>query len=94
MSNLLNNPYRFYINSEATYKLLDKWKDMNLSAITETGVSDWADIYEWKYGFSQKYEEGYYETSADGKTKTRIGDKDTFFRKVGSSFSLSVSYAF
>ncbi|MET4543359.1 outer membrane receptor protein involved in Fe transport [Pedobacter africanus] len=94
MSNLLNNPYRFFINSEATYKLLDKWKDMNLSAITATGVSDWADIYEWKYGFSQKYEEGYYETSADGKTKTRIGDKDTFFRKVGSSFSLSVSYAF
>ncbi|MCD0488293.1 TonB-dependent receptor [Pedobacter sp. MC2016-14] len=94
MSNLFNNPYRFYINSNDTYKLLDKWKGMAMSAISATGVSDWADIYEWKYGFSQKYEEGYYETSADGKTKTRIGDKDTFTRRVGTSFSLSVSYSF
>ena len=94
MSNIRNDPYRFYINSNETYKLLDKWKNMPMSAISETGVSDWGEIYEWKYGFSQKYEEGYYETSADGKTKTRVGDKDTFTRKVGSSFSLSVSYSF
>lgn len=94
ISNLLNTPYRFYINSGDTYKLLDKWKDMNLSAITSTGATEWSDIYEWKYGFSQKYEEGYYETSPDGKTKTRIGDKDTFIRKIGTSFSFSISYSF
>ncbi|MNE55999.1 hypothetical protein D3C80_1508730 [compost metagenome] len=94
MSNLLNDPYRFYINSSDTYQVLDKWKGLGMSEITSTGVSDWSDIYEWKQGFSQKYEEGYYETSADGKTKTRIGDKDTYIRKVGSSLSLAVSYSF
>lgn len=94
MGNLLNNPYRYYINSNDTYKALDKWKGMTLAEISEKGASDWGDIYEWKYGFSQKYEEGYYETSEDGKTKKRVGDKDTFIRKVGTSFSLSVSYAF
>jgi len=93
ISNLLNTPYRFYINSTDTYKLLDKWKGLPMSEISSTGATEWSDIYEWKYGFSQKYEEGYYETSADGKTKTRIGDKDTFIRKIGTSFSLSVSYS-
>lgn len=91
IANLMNNPYRFYINSNGTYKLLDKWKDKSLSAIPET---EWSQIYEWKYGFSQKYENGYYETSEDGKTKKRIGDKDTFIRKIGTSFSLSASYSF
>jgi outer membrane receptor protein involved in Fe transport len=91
ISNLLNNPYRFYINSGNTYKLLDKWKDRSLSEIPAT---EWSEIYEWKYGFSQKYENGYYETESDGKTKKRIGDKDTFIRKVGTSFSLSASYSF
>lgn len=91
MSNLLNDPYRFYINSNDTYKLLDKWQGMAMSAINAT---DWSEIYEWKPGFSQKYEEGHYITSEDGKTKTRVGDKDTFIRRTGSSFSLSVSYSF
>lgn len=91
ISNLLNNPYRFYINSSDTYKLLDKWKGMDISAIPAT---EWSEIYEWKYGFSQKYENGYYETSEDGKTKRRVGDKDTFIRKTGTSFSLSASYSF
>ncbi|MBO9728561.1 MAG: carboxypeptidase-like regulatory domain-containing protein [Chitinophaga sp.] len=91
IANLMNNPYRFYINSNSTYKLLDKWKGQSLSAIPET---EWSEIYEWKDGFSQKYENGYYETSADGKTKTRIGDKDTFIRKIGTSFSLTAAYSF
>ncbi len=91
MSNLVNDPYRFYTNTPSTYKLRDQWKGMSLSQIP---AREWNDIYEWKYGFSDKYEEGYYETSADGKTKTRIGDKNTFSRRVGSSFSLSISYAF
>lgn len=91
MSNLLNNPYRFYINSAATFQLQDKWQGLAASAITAT---DWDDIYEWKSGYSRRFEEGYYETSADGKTKTRIGDRETFVRKVGASFSLSVAYTF
>ncbi|WP_223151597.1 carboxypeptidase regulatory-like domain-containing protein [Chitinophaga varians] len=91
VSNITNTAYRFYINSTDTYKYQDKWNGLSLSQIPAT---EWGDIYEWKEGFSQKYEEGHYETSADGKTKTRIGDKDTFIRKVGTSFSLSLSYTF
>jgi outer membrane receptor protein involved in Fe transport len=91
MSNLFNNPYRFYINSNNTFKVQDKWRGMAPSTIPAT---EWNEIYEWKFGFSQKYEEGYYETSADGKTKTRVGDIDTFIRKVGASFSFSMAYTF
>ncbi|WP_295122621.1 carboxypeptidase-like regulatory domain-containing protein [uncultured Chitinophaga sp.] len=87
MSNLLDNPHRFFINSPGTYKVKDNMENVY-------GDMEWADRYEWKYGFSEKYEKGYYETSADGKTKTRIGDIDTFVRKVGRSFSFSVSYSF
>lgn len=86
MSNLLDNAHRFFINNASTYKIKD---NANL-----VDMKEWSDRYEWKFGFSEKYEEGYYETSADGKTKTRIGDTDTFVKKVGRSFSLSVSYSF
>ncbi|RPE11998.1 TonB-dependent receptor [Chitinophaga lutea] len=91
MSNLTNSAHRFYINSDETYKLRDKYRNTPLSFIHET---DWSAIYEWKFGFSQKYEEGYLELSDDGKTKRRIGDQDTFIRKVGTSFSLSIGYTF
>ncbi|MDR6568327.1 TonB-dependent receptor domain-containing protein [Chitinophaga ginsengisegetis] len=86
MSNLFDNPHRFYINSGATYKEKDNMKNVY-------GFTEWSERYEWKFGFSEKYEEGYYETAADGKTKTRIGDIDTFTRRVGRSFSFSVSYS-
>lgn len=84
MSNLTNSPYRFFINGQNTYKLKP---DANSMTMVE-----WSDVYEWKYGFSQKYEKGYYEETTNGKV--RIGDTDTFIRKVGSSFSLAVSYNF
>ncbi|WP_276481490.1 TonB-dependent receptor domain-containing protein [Paraflavitalea pollutisoli] len=85
MTNLLDNAHRFYVNGNLTYK---ERKGVLY------GTVEWGDRYEWKYGFSEKYEEGYYEESEDGKTKTRIGDTDTFVRKVGRSFSLTVSYTF
>ena len=91
MSNLLDNPYRFYINSTDTYERQERWRGVNVNQITAT---EWNDIYKWKYGFSSKYEEGFYETTADGKTRVKVGDKDTFIRKVGASFSLSVAYTF
>ncbi|PST83876.1 TonB-dependent receptor [Pedobacter yulinensis] len=94
MSNIMNSPYRFYINSEETYQLQDRWKGMGISHINDAGAFDWIDIYEWKPGFSQKYEEGTYENSDDGKTRTRTGDRDTFTRRVGASFSLSLTYNF
>lgn len=93
MSNLLNTPYQFYVNGIDTYKYQDKWKGVSPGEIYYQ-TEDWSEIYEWKYGFNQKYDKGYLETSQDGKTKTRIGDKDTFYRKVGTSFSLSFSYSF
>lgn len=91
MSNLTNSAYRFYINSDDTYKFQDKWAGMATSAIPAT---EWNDIYEWKFGFSQKYEAGYLESADGGKTKRRVGDQDTFIRKVGTSFSLSIGYTF
>lgn len=91
LSNLLNSPFRFYVNRAETFKVQDRWKGL---ANSEWPTQEWEEIYEWKFGFSQKYEEGYYETSEDGKQKTRVGDKETFNRKVGSSFSLSVGYTF
>jgi hypothetical protein len=87
MSNLFDNPHRFFVNNTTTYKEKDEAKGVY-------GLTEWSDKYEWKYGFSEKYEEGYYETSADGKTKTRIGDTDTYIKKVGRSLSLSVAYTF
>lgn len=91
LSNLLNSPFRFYVNRPETYKIQDRWKGLSNS---EWPTQEWDEIYEWKFRFSQKYEEGYYETSADGTKKMRIGDKETFNRKVGSSFSLSIGYTF
>lgn len=85
MSNLLNSPYRFFINSSETYKIKPGSDIMSMR--------EWSDVYEWKYGFTDKYEKGYYEPSTDGKLR-RIGDTDTFIRKVGTSFSLSLSYNF
>lgn len=85
MSNLLNSSYRFFINSQETYKIKPGADIMTMT--------EWSDVYEWKYGFSDKYEKGYYEPGENGKT-ARIGDKDTFIRKIGTSFSLSLSYNF
>ncbi|AOM80575.1 TonB-dependent receptor [Pedobacter steynii] len=85
LSNLFDNPYRFFVNNASTYKI----KPNSSMYFTE-----WSERYEWKYGFSEKYEEGYYDTSEDGKTKTRVGDTDTYVRKIGRSMSLSLSYSF
>ncbi len=87
MSNLFDDPHRFFINSVSTYKPKD-------GVGSTVGLTEWSEIYEWRFGFSEKYEEGYYETAADGKTKRRIGDTDTFMRKVGRSFSFAVAYSF
>jgi len=84
MSNLLNSPYRFFINSSDTYKI-KPGSDM-------MSMTEWSDVYEWKYGFSDKYEKGYTESTAEGIK--RFGDTDTFIRKIGASFSLSLSYNF
>ncbi|QJB33667.1 TonB-dependent receptor [Chitinophaga oryzae] len=86
ISNLTNSPYRFFINGKNTYSLKPGADNMYMN--------EWSDVYEWKEGFSQKYEEGYYVDDRDGKRKVRIGDTDTFIRKIGSSFSLSISYNF
>ncbi|AFD07226.1 carboxypeptidase regulatory-like domain-containing protein [Solitalea canadensis] len=85
ISNLLNSPYRFFINGQNTYKTKPGADIMNMN--------EWSDVYEWKYGFSDKYEEGYYEPMT-GNLNRRIGDTDTFIRKAGTSFSLALSYSF
>jgi hypothetical protein len=86
VSNITNSPYRFFINGKNTYQIKPGGDNMTMR--------EWSDVYEWKDGFSQKYEEGYYQDAPDGQGKVRIGDTDTFIRKVGASFSLAVSYNF
>ncbi|WP_256011640.1 TonB-dependent receptor [Desertivirga xinjiangensis] len=83
MSNLLNSPYRFFINSKNTYSLKPGADSMNMT--------EWSQLYEWKDGFSDKYEKGNFEPTEDGR-QWRVGDTDTFFRKIGTSFSMSLSY--
>lgn len=85
MSNLLNSPFRFFMNSQTTYNIKPGSNSMTMV--------EWSDVYEWKNGFTEKYEEGYYEPSTEGKVR-RVGDIQTFARKVGTSFSLSLSYSF
>ncbi|SDK15771.1 TonB-dependent Receptor Plug Domain [Pedobacter sp. ok626] len=82
MSNLLDAPFRYFINDPTTYELKPGNEDkLNL---------EWNDKYKYKFGFSEKFEEGY----VDPVTKRRVGDRETFSRYTGRTFSLSISYNF
>lgn len=83
MSNLTDRPYRFYINDASTYEI----KNANPPA-----NSEWNDVYKYKWGFTNKFEEGYADNSKG--FSQQIGDRQTFTRYVGRSFSLSLSYNF
>ncbi|ALL04801.1 hypothetical protein AQ505_04465 [Pedobacter sp. PACM 27299] len=82
MSNLLDAPFRYFINDPSTYEL----KPGNEGALE----LEWNDKYEYKFGFSEKFEKGY----VDKVTNRRVGDRETFTRYVGRTFSLSLSYNF
>lgn len=83
MSNLLDGPYRFFINDASTYEIVNSNPPSN---------SEWNDVYKYKWGFTNKFEEGYAD---DSKGYSRqVGDRQTFTRYVGRSFSLSLSYNF
>ncbi|GAA4323033.1 TonB-dependent receptor [Mucilaginibacter gynuensis] len=82
ISNLLDAPFRYFINDPTTYELKpDTEGKVNL---------EWNDKYAYKFGFSEKFEEGY----VDPETKRRVGDRETFTRHVGRTFSFTVSYNF
>jgi outer membrane receptor protein involved in Fe transport len=83
MSNLLDNPFRFYINDASTYEIKNTKPPVN---------SEWNDVYQYKWGFTNKFEEGYADDSKG--FSQQIGDRQTFTRYVGRSFSLSLSYNF
>ena len=79
MSNLLNAPYRHFINDGSTYEIIEGG----------TG-EEWQDKYKYKEGFTEKYEEGY----TDPVTNRRVGDRQSSTRYLGRTFSLSFSYNF
>ncbi|MNX88925.1 hypothetical protein D3C86_1209170 [compost metagenome] len=82
MSNLLDAPFRYFINDPTTYELKPGNEDkLNL---------EWHDKYEYKFGFSEKFEEGY----VDKVTNRLVGDRQTSTRYTGRTFSLSISYNF
>ncbi|WP_162946337.1 TonB-dependent receptor [Chitinophaga barathri] len=84
ISNLTDAPFRFFINDHSTYRIKPE----------SEGLPDleWNDRYEYQYGFSEKFEKGYIGT-ANG-LKERIGDRETFTRYIGRTFSFSLSYNF
>ncbi|RZK92203.1 MAG: TonB-dependent receptor [Pedobacter sp.] len=80
MSNLLNAPFRHFVNHHSTYELKPGTEGLqNL---------EWNDKYEYKFGFSDKFEEGY----IDKTTNRRVGDTQTSTRYTGRTFSLSFTY--
>lgn len=82
MSNLTDAPYRFFINDHSTYEIKPESEGkMDL---------EWNDRYQYKDGFSEKFDEGY----VDQSTGQQVGDRKTFTRYVGRTFSFSVSYNF
>lgn len=83
MSNLTDRPYRFYINDAATYEIKNAKPPIN---------SEWNDVFKYKWGFTNKFEEGYADNSKG--YSQQVGDRQTLTRYVGSSFSLSLSYNF
>ncbi|WP_316817577.1 TonB-dependent receptor [Pedobacter nyackensis] len=83
MSNLLDAPYRFFINDASTYEIKNAKPPVN---------SEWNDVYKYKWGFTNKFEEGYADDSKG--ISRQIGDRQTFTRYLGRSFSLSLSYNF
>ncbi|RQO64522.1 TonB-dependent receptor [Pedobacter sp. KBW06] len=82
MSNLLDAPFRYFINDQSTYE--QKPGTEHLMDL------EWNDKYKYKFGFSEKFEEGY----VDPVTNRQVGDRQTSTRYVGRTFSLSFSYNF
>ena len=82
MSNLLDAPFRYFINDPSTYE--QKTGTENLQEL------EWNDKYKYKFGFSEKFEEGY----VDPVTNRQVGDRQTSTRYTGRTFSLSFSYNF
>lgn len=71
MGNILNAPFRFYKNLGVVQKA-----DFD---IAKSSSIDWSDRFEYKPGFSDKYEEG---------------DMRTFTRYLGRTFSATIAYNF
>ncbi len=80
--NLTDAPYRFFVNDASTYEQKPGTEDL-LNA-------EWGDRYEYKSGFSEKFEKGY----TDKETGQLIGDRETFTNYVGRTTSLSLTYNF
>jgi hypothetical protein len=80
MSNLTDAPFRFFINDQST---------LNNKPYTPGEAIEFNDRYEYKEGFSEKFEEGY-----AGPDKRPIGDRKSFTRYIGRTFSFTFSYHF
>ncbi|TKC08085.1 TonB-dependent receptor [Pedobacter polaris] len=77
MSNLLNAPFRHFINDGSTFDIIPD------------GVGEeWQDRFKYKFGFTEKFEEGY----VDPATNRQVGDRQSSTRYLGTTFSLSLTY--
>lgn len=82
VGNLTDAPFRFYVNDRSTYEQKPGTEKL-LNA-------EWAERFEYKWGFSEKFEKGY----TDKTTGQLIGDRETFTRYIGRTYSLSLNYKF
>lgn len=84
MSNLTDAPFRFFSNDGSTY--------IRKAGLENLNSEEWNDKYEFREGFSEKFEKGYY-TDINGRREF-VGDRETFTRYIGRTFSFTVSYNF
>jgi len=86
MTNLTDAAHRFFANDESTYEYLPGMENYE----NRPESAEWGDLFHYKEGFTEKYQKAY----TDKETGQLIGDRDTFTRYVGRTFSLSFSYKF
>jgi outer membrane receptor protein involved in Fe transport len=86
ITNLTDAAHRFFANDESTYEYLPGMENYE----NRPEYAEWGDLFRYKEGFTEKYQKAY----TDKETGRLIGDRDTFTRYVGRTFSLSFSYKF
>jgi outer membrane receptor protein involved in Fe transport len=77
LTNITDAPVRYFINDNSTF-------DPKPNPPIEP---EWHEAFEYKPGFSEKFEEGYI-----GPNKIRVGDRKTLIRYLGRTFGFTITY--
>lgn len=77
LTNITDAPVRYFINDPSTFNIKPN----------PPSNPEWHEAFEYKEGFSEKFEEGY-----PGPDKTRVGDRKSLTRYLGRTFGLTITY--